>query len=53
MKGKELIRDNYCFVCGKDNPRGMHLEFKRKEGKVFSAFSLPPQYQGYNNVIEE
>ena len=51
MKGEELIRDNYCFVCGKDNPKGMHLKFERRDGRVFSTFSLPPEYQGYNNII--
>jgi uncharacterized protein (TIGR00369 family) len=51
MEGKELRRDNYCFVCGKDNPRGMHLNFTRKDGKVYARFSLPKYYQGYDNVI--
>ncbi|RUM44563.1 MAG: PaaI family thioesterase [Desulfurobacterium sp.] len=51
MDGKELRRDNYCFVCGKENPKGMHLPFKREEGKVYSRFSLPKYYQGYDNVI--
>ncbi len=51
MKGEELLRDNYCFVCGKENPKGMHLEFKREGGKVYSRFSLPEYYQGYNRVI--
>jgi len=51
MKGEEFARDSYCFVCGKDNPRGMHLKFERRDGKVFSSFSLPPEYQGYNRVI--
>ncbi len=51
MEGKNLERDNYCFVCGKDNPKGMGLSFKRQDGKVFSRFSLPRYYQGYNQVI--
>jgi acyl-coenzyme A thioesterase PaaI-like protein len=51
VEGKELLRDNYCFVCGKDNPKGMKLSFKRENGRVFSSFSLPPEYQGYNSVI--
>jgi len=51
MKGEELLRDNYCFVCGKENPKGMHLSFERGEGKVYARFSLPEYYQGYNRVI--
>jgi acyl-coenzyme A thioesterase PaaI-like protein len=51
MKEKELIRDNFCFVCGKENPKGMHLEFKREDGKVFSRFSLPEYYQGYGGIV--
>jgi acyl-coenzyme A thioesterase PaaI-like protein len=51
MSERELRRDNYCFVCGKENPKGMHLSFKRESGKVYSRFSLPKYYQGYDNVI--
>ncbi len=51
MSGKELKRDNYCFVCGDENPRGMHLKFQRENGRVYSRFSLPKYYQGYDNVI--
>jgi len=51
MEGKELVRDSYCFVCGRENPRGMHLSFERREGKVYSRFSLPKYYQGYENVV--
>ncbi len=51
MEGSKLRRDNYCFVCGKDNPKGMHLEFNRLKGKVFSRFSLPKHYQGYDGII--
>ncbi len=51
MKSENLIRDNFCFVCGKDNPKGMHLRFYRQNGKVSAKFSLPNFYQGYNNVI--
>jgi acyl-coenzyme A thioesterase PaaI-like protein len=51
MDKRELRRDNYCFVCGKENPKGMHLSFKRENGKVYARFSLPKYYQGYDNVI--
>ncbi|WP_457681403.1 PaaI family thioesterase [Thermovibrio sp.] len=51
MKGEGLIRDDFCFVCGQENPRGMKLSFKRENGRVFSRFSLPEYYQGYNKVV--
>jgi len=51
MKGKELVRDNFCFVCGRENPKGMHLKFRRESGKVFSRFSLPEYYQGYGGIV--
>ncbi len=48
---KELVRDNFCFVCGKDNPKGMHLSFQKLEDRVYAKFSLSHYYQGYENVI--
>ncbi len=51
MKGKEIKRDNFCFVCGKENPKGMHLKFLKENGKVSARFSLPNFFQGYNNII--
>ncbi|WP_456395991.1 PaaI family thioesterase [Desulfurobacterium sp.] len=44
-------RDNFCFVCGKDNPKGMHLKFEKYHDRVESTFSLDKIYQGYNNII--
>lgn len=39
---------NHCFVCGKDNPDGMHLKFFFDEGhrRAWSRFKLPRRYQG-------
>ncbi|SMO39454.1 Thioesterase superfamily protein [Balnearium lithotrophicum] len=51
MSEGKLKRDNFCFVCGKENPRGMHLSFEKKEDCVTARFSLPNYYQGYENVI--
>ncbi|WP_457570216.1 PaaI family thioesterase [Desulfurobacterium sp.] len=44
-------RDNFCFVCGKDNPKGMHLKFEKYPDRVESVFSLDKIYQGYDNII--
>ena len=51
MKGEELRRDNFCFVCGQENPKGMHLKFHRENGRVRARFSLEKYYQGYDSVI--
>ena len=24
---KKLVREDYCFACGRDNPIGLHLHF--------------------------
>ncbi|SNR86285.1 PaaI family thioesterase [Desulfurobacterium atlanticum] len=44
-------RDNFCFVCGKKNPKGLKLEFKKENGKVYTTFFLDKYYQGYSNII--
>ncbi|WP_456437726.1 PaaI family thioesterase [Desulfurobacterium sp.] len=44
-------RDNFCFVCGEENPKGMHLKFNRYSNRVESTFSLDKIYQGYDNII--
>ncbi len=47
----KVERDDYCFVCGRENPKGMHLEFKKSKGRVHAEFFLPKEYQGYNGII--
>src|ERR1700722_341423 len=39
---------NYCFVCGPDNPDGMHLQFTLDEGRrIFVCpFALDARYTG-------
>ena len=39
---------NYCFVCGPDNPEGMHLQFTLdEERRTFVChFNLPKRYTG-------
>ncbi|WP_457568047.1 PaaI family thioesterase [Desulfurobacterium sp.] len=44
-------RDDFCFVCGRKNPQGMHLTFDKSGETVESVFSLDKVYQGYNNII--
>ncbi len=45
--------DNYCFVCGKDNPRGLKIAVRYDEAEMAAAteLSLPKEYQGWTDVI--
>jgi acyl-coenzyme A thioesterase PaaI-like protein len=47
------ISDNYCFVCGKDNPKGFKIEVRYLESKMTAEteLSLPREYQGWADVI--
>lgn len=41
-----------CFVCGRDNPHGLHLLFysDEAESQVTSAVVIPDAYQGYPGI---
>jgi len=45
--------DNYCFVCGKDNPRGFKIEVRYSEAEMAAEteLSIPREYQGWTEVI--
>ncbi len=42
-----------CFVCGRENPVGLKLEFHEDEetNRVSADFAIPDQYQGYPGVV--
>ncbi len=41
-----------CFVCGIENPVGLHLKFYETEpGEVRVDFTPPEHYQGYPGVL--
>jgi uncharacterized protein (TIGR00369 family) len=41
----------HCFVCGVENPLGLHLRFYESEpGEVVAEYTLPENYQGYPGV---
>lgn len=48
---KTLEDDNYCFVCGENNPSGLHLKFSIQEGKVLTEFIPQKIHQGYKDII--
>jgi len=47
------IADNYCFVCGKDNPQGLKIKVKYfpEELAAETHLTLPREYQGWAEVI--
>lgn len=51
MANKQPNSD-YCFVCGRKNPRGLYMTFyDNGENEVFSEFTVPDIYQGYPGIV--
>jgi len=46
------FQDNHrCFVCGKDNPDGLHLEFALEGGSgVQTTYVIPERFQGFAGI---
>jgi acyl-coenzyme A thioesterase PaaI-like protein len=47
------LQDNHrCFVCGKDNPDGLHLDFE-PEGTsgVRTICIIPERFQGFAGIV--
>jgi acyl-coenzyme A thioesterase PaaI-like protein len=43
---------NHCFVCGRQNPYGLHLIFNETApGEVAVEYTVPEQFQGYPGVV--
>ena len=40
-----------CFVCGVDNPIGLHLDFWMDGEQVWTEFTPGPQHQGWPGVL--
>lgn len=41
-----------CFVCGQDNPQGLHLLFEREEsGKLAATWTPRADWEGYHGII--
>jgi uncharacterized protein (TIGR00369 family) len=46
-----LEDDHYCFVCGEENPSGLHLKFSANQGKIHTEFLPGKIHQGYKNIV--
>ena len=43
-----------CFVCGIDNPIGLHLSFYTDdEGRCIARFRPRPEHQGYPGYLHD
>ena len=42
---------NECFVCGPDNPIGLHLVFRLEDGACVSEFTPDGNHVGYPGVV--
>jgi acyl-coenzyme A thioesterase PaaI-like protein len=43
---------NHCFVCGRQNPYGLHLIFhETAPGEIVVEYTVPEQFQGYPGVV--
>lgn len=45
-----LERDNYCFACGKDNPRGLKLNIQVDGERARFEYKVPRELQGWPDV---
>ncbi|MFH1681278.1 MAG: PaaI family thioesterase [Candidatus Eisenbacteria bacterium] len=43
--------DRYCFLCGRDNPIGLHVEPKRESGRCEIRWMPAREYQGFRDVL--
>lgn len=46
-----LEDDHFCFICGENNPSGLHLKFSHLDGKVRTEFISQKTHQGYKNIV--
>jgi len=48
-----LKSENKCFVCGSDNPGGLHLQFQieEKDMRLRTTFVPPDIYQGWDGIV--
>jgi uncharacterized protein (TIGR00369 family) len=48
---EQIIRDDYCFCCGKLNDRGLQLEFRYpKSGTAETECIIPSYFTGWEKI---
>ena len=49
---KRQPNSHYCFICGMENPIGLHLHiYETAPGEVESSYIAPDHFQGYPGVL--
>src|SRR5512145_2729785 len=49
---KRQPNSRYCFICGMENPVGLHLHiYETAPGEVESSYIAPDHFQGYPGVL--
>lgn len=49
---KKQPNSRHCFLCGLQNPRGLHLSFyEDAEGRVVARYTPDEAYQGFPGVL--
>ena len=52
MKRIKQPNSLHCFICGLENPVGLHLHiYETAPGEVEATFTAPKQFQGYPGVL--
>lgn len=52
MQGLHTATHPRCIVCGADNPRGLHVDFRpAADGGVEADFDCAPVFEGYSHRI--
>lgn len=51
--GLNLVDDEHCFVCGKRNQHGLHLDMKKavENNTCTFTFTAGPTFQGYAGIV--
>ena len=52
ITGKRQPNSRHCFICGMENPIGLHLHiYETAPGEVESTYTAPDHFQGYPSVL--
>jgi len=52
LAGKRQPNSRHCFICGMENPVGLHLHiYETAPGEVQSNYFAPEHFQGYPGVL--
>ena len=52
MNQNKQPNSDFCFICGRNNPRGLHMSFfDDGEDRVWSQYAVPDLYQSYPGIV--